>query len=508
MILIKAFDKVPRQLLFEKLYKLGIRGKIFRVIRNIYSKNKAKVLFGSYLSPEFDIRSGVMPGSKLGPLLFLIFVNDLLNTLHESELGAKLDKLTISTLGFADDIVLISDSPEKLQRLIDMCLGWAQQNHMEFNSSKCKVMVLNRSCTGLEFTLYGKKLDIVKSYKYLGVTLCTRRLTSLYSEHFSKTIEKAEKRLQCIKHYGFHRDGLEPKTAIKMYKLLVRPILEYAAQVLFYQHYYLHSNSERTLNLDEPTDFVKTIEHFQTQTLKYPLGSPKSSSPAVVRLFSGVEPISSRIDLLQLRYFWKLSHSDETNIAFRVFDIRKKRFFGSKHGFLHNILNLCCKYDIINVWNGNLGFNLRPKMFIKKIVHAYNFKKDFNSCRKKSCCFVDVYLKNTFFDEESYDLIKPFKAFNFFCSVSARSLIIKVLLHSRQYMVDCHLCDGNFRYIFDHYVYDCNNLATLRQQLRNRLIFYNFPINCILDKNKFLECCLGKRIWTKCLTDFLDDAAF
>ena len=64
---------------------------------------------------------------------------------------------------------------------------------MEFNSSKCKVMVLNRPSAGIELTLNDKKLEIVKSYKYLGVTFSTRRLTSLYSDNFSKTLEKQRK---------------------------------------------------------------------------------------------------------------------------------------------------------------------------------------------------------------------------------------------------------------------------------------------------------------------------
>ena len=77
---------------------------------------------------------------------------------------------------------------------------------------------------------------------------------------------------------------------------MVRPILQYATQVLLYEHYYVHSTLDRTTILEEPSDFVKKIEHFQTQALKYLLGCPKSWSPAVVRLFSGVEPISCRID--------------------------------------------------------------------------------------------------------------------------------------------------------------------------------------------------------------------
>ena len=189
---------------------------------------------------------------------------------------------------------------------------------------------------------------------------------------------------------------------------MVRPILEYAAQVIFYRLYFLHSNLDRTLELDKPSHFVKKLEHFQTQALKYLLGCPKSTSPAVLRLFSGVEPISSRIDLLQLRYFWKLFHSDETNIAYNVFKIRKKRFLGTKYGFLHEILNLCCKYNIINVWNGNLGFIMRPKLFLKKAVQVYNLKKDFNVGRKKPCGIADVYFKHTFLDEISYQIVEPF----------------------------------------------------------------------------------------------------
>ena len=143
----------------------------------------------------------------------------------------------------------------------------------------------------LSFTLNGEQLEIVHSYKYLGVTISNKRLTTLYKDHFALIKEKANKRLQCIKHFGFHKDGLRPETAIKLYKLLIRPILEYGAQVLVYNHFYLNSTVKKKGNLDIRTDFVKQLEQFQTKSLKTLLGCPKSASPgspAIVRTFSGV----------------------------------------------------------------------------------------------------------------------------------------------------------------------------------------------------------------------------
>lgn len=133
--------------------------------------NPEYVSLDGFLSPEFTINRGVLQGSKLGPILFNLFINDLLSDLNHSKSGATIGTEHIAALGFADDIVLISDNPRKLQQLINICQAWAKKNRMAFNTFKCKVMVFNGASNQDKFTLDNTVLQIVSTHKYLGVIL-------------------------------------------------------------------------------------------------------------------------------------------------------------------------------------------------------------------------------------------------------------------------------------------------------------------------------------------------
>ena len=162
-----------------------------------------------------------------------------------------------------------------MQKLLDISNNWAKENIMGFNNSKCKAMVFNRSSKGINLSIGSTIVEFVKSYKYLGIFLSSKRLTNLYSEHFKNVMQKAERRLLCIRHYGFHMDGLRTETSVRMYKLLVRPILEYGAQVLIYRNYFLASNSKKSIDIVELTAHAKKLENFQTQSLKRLLNCPR-----------------------------------------------------------------------------------------------------------------------------------------------------------------------------------------------------------------------------------------
>ena len=167
-------------------------------------------------------------------------------------------------------ISCFSDSPKKLQKLIKICETWAIVNKMKFNTDKCKVLILNKlsSRSNPIFILHGEPLEIVSSYKYIGIIIATKNLSNIFTSHFSQILDKASTRLSTIRSFGFNHEGFRLETSIRLYKLLIRPILEYCAQSLCYTKYSLSGHRLHG-------SVVQKLEHFQTQTLK----SPKTFSP-------------------------------------------------------------------------------------------------------------------------------------------------------------------------------------------------------------------------------------
>ena len=127
-------------------------------------------------------------------------------------------------------------------------------------------------------------------------------------------------------------------------------------------------------------------------------------TPANVHLFSAVEPLKSRLDMLKLRYFWKLAHVNDESIARRILKYRRENFFISKNAFTHEIFNLCCKYNVIDFWHGKLKGLTNPASFIKDKILTFSLKKDLSIGRKRSCAFTDVYLSTIFSYQKSYHL--------------------------------------------------------------------------------------------------------
>ena len=118
---------------------MGIQGKLWRVIRNIYNVNSSRVFLNGCKSDYFDIYQGVAQGCTLSPTLFLIFIDGLMKEIERTV--PSLPSLEFNGLLFADDFVGLSDSEQGLQALIDVIYAYSKKWRFEANVAKCAVVV-------------------------------------------------------------------------------------------------------------------------------------------------------------------------------------------------------------------------------------------------------------------------------------------------------------------------------------------------------------------------------
>jgi len=212
----KAFDLVPHQRLLKKLGHYGIRGSTHRWISSFLSSRTQQVIVEGATSDQVPVVSGVPHGTVLGPLLFLIFINDLP------------DGLKSSTRLFADDCIVYRQIRAKkdcdiLQNDLQTLSEWEQTWGIEFHPQKCTVLRVTRKRRPIEHTylLKGATLTVDKSTKYLGVDIHS---TLSWNTNIDRTTKKANNML------GFLRRNLRHSfqaTKVNAYKTLVLPHLEY-----------------------------------------------------------------------------------------------------------------------------------------------------------------------------------------------------------------------------------------------------------------------------------------
>ena len=138
---------------------------------NLYNNDKACIKSGGRLSGEFEINQWVRQGCVLSPLLFNIIITDLLLKLNAESNIVIHDVHYTNCLLWADDVVLFSDNEEELRSLLQHLHEYCTESKLVINHDKSKCMIFNKTGRLIRspFFLGGKRLENVRSYKYLGI---------------------------------------------------------------------------------------------------------------------------------------------------------------------------------------------------------------------------------------------------------------------------------------------------------------------------------------------------
>ena len=215
----KAFDKVPHQRLISKLKSHGMGNSIINWIEQWLKDRRQRVVVDGDVSSWKSVLSGVQQGSVLGPILFLVYINDL-----EEGVTGKI-------LKFADDTKLFRKVKEigdkqNLQDDIDKLVKWSEKWQMLFNFGKCKCLHTGSGNTGMNYEMGGTILSKSVKEKDLGVTM---NANMKVSEQCRIAASKGNQVLGMIRRNITYK---EKSLIIPLYKAIVRPHLEYCIQAV------------------------------------------------------------------------------------------------------------------------------------------------------------------------------------------------------------------------------------------------------------------------------------
>jgi hypothetical protein len=219
----KAFDSVSHKLLIHKLYMYGIRSNLLSWFEDYLTNRSQHVVVNGANSDQVEVTSGVPQGSILGPFLFTLYINDMVQVIENP---CKLflfadDAKILARIRNAQDFLLLQANLENL-------FNWSVKWKLNFNIKKCKIMTIasGRNMLMYDYYMGGSILERVNSFKDLGI---------LVDNKLSWVCHITELKAKAFRNLGFIKRVLGPRAPLEVKKLLyimyVRSILLYCSQV-------------------------------------------------------------------------------------------------------------------------------------------------------------------------------------------------------------------------------------------------------------------------------------
>ena len=219
----KAFDRVHHSILLKKVKALGIDGPVGRWIGNFLIGRKQSVKVNGHLSDMIDVLSGVPQGSILGPLLFIIFINDINKDIKKATMSCYADDSKISMK------ITVDQDRSDLQQDLNKIFKWSEDNSMLFNNDKLEFIRFSRRSQQSADYMYqkntGKDIKCVDTCKDLGLYFDA---DASFSTHISGKVNTARKLCGYIFRTFKSRSA---STMMHLFKALVLPILEYCCVI-------------------------------------------------------------------------------------------------------------------------------------------------------------------------------------------------------------------------------------------------------------------------------------
>jgi hypothetical protein len=281
-----AYDSVDRSILFSKCIRQGIDPALTEVLRQLYDFNLAFVSINGLNSSTAALKAGVQQGSLISPLLYSIFIDDIVSHLEKGP-GLKSPFIGIknfNVLMYADDIAVVASTAEEMNRLLTMCLEHSNNNNYRFSPKKC--VFLSKMKPPKPIMMGNNELERVANFCYLGIYFNFKGFDK--NAQIQATKAKALKTEKFFKRIGMNSGGWHLASKIAVYKSFIRSKLEYGLAILEYTK----------KQVDE-------IDKVQREALCDMLGVPRNSSASTLRVLTGLVTLEQRQNILRAKFISK-----------------------------------------------------------------------------------------------------------------------------------------------------------------------------------------------------------
>ena len=308
----KAYDTVWRDGLMSKLKEAIGSGTIWHVLNNWYRDDRSCIYLEGTRSSWWTNLLGVKQGDILSPLLYSLFISDIVSALRERRLGVTVNGKLICILLYADDITLLADSAEQLQQMLNVVAQFAQKWRFAFNHAKSKVMVFGApNSAAVPVALWhlgGGLLQQVDVFKYLGVRLSA---DGTCDTHVTDLLARGRQRLGWLKHVGLTQGGFPFKLARACVVTCLLPLLEWGVQT------YVCAVSPL---------LVRRLDTLWNDACRAVVGVPRHTKAAVVFADIAVLPLHIRRAILIARLHHKVVRYGGSSIVHSVYIWRRHQY--------------------------------------------------------------------------------------------------------------------------------------------------------------------------------------
>ena len=235
----QAYDRTWREGVFYRLWEAGIRGKCWRVVVDLFRDHQACVETNFGTTAHYKVQMGVLQGSVLSPMLFLIFINPCIQQVKH--LGIDVDGRKVAILLFCDDICVLSDSKVGRREILEILLTFLAKWGMQVNGSKSHLVSPKESGQEGE-EIQGIYIQHQRSVTYLGVETDAEYVMN--RKHVLRKIGAGRKALARLGSLGIGPGKLRPDIAVQLIQALLNSKIMYGQELL-------ELNSNRMVLLDK-----------------------------------------------------------------------------------------------------------------------------------------------------------------------------------------------------------------------------------------------------------------